>query len=277
MEPVDDRAVEDGWNTSKKTELGLGRLEDMPVVIVSRPDAPPLRPPAPPKPTAASPPPEPIARITPVGGTRIPEQPVVERVAPRRPEPAPAPAARSCPACGRALPDDAGLQLQVCPHCKKPLTADAEKDFEDAWGVAPKKAATQVKKTELGVGRLPMPQPEPSEGDTPQLARPRQPMPTAAAAPPDTPTPPVISRVDIDTAPVLERVDPEVPAPEPKQPELPKKPGTPLVVSRITPSRPRLPKVEDDPARTGGWWLVGVSYVVAASALGLAIYYRFIA
>jgi hypothetical protein len=54
------------------------------------------------------------------------------------------------------------------------------------------------------------------------------------------------------------------------------KPGTPLEVRRVAATRPRLRNVgTPEPRRSGGMWIVIVAYIVAAVALGLTIYLRF--
>lgn len=52
--------------------------------------------------------------------------------------------------------------------------------------------------------------------------------------------------------------------------------ATPMQTARVVPQRPRLPK--STPAKkSGGAWVVVLVYVLSATALGFAIYERFLA
>lgn len=56
------------------------------------------------------------------------------------------------------------------------------------------------------------------------------------------------------------------------------RPGTPIHVRRVAPARPRVHVDHATKKTTGsGLWFVVLIYLVSAGALGLSIYYRFIA
>lgn len=73
---------------------------------------------------------------------------------------------------------------------------------------------------------------------------------------------------------VLVDLDAGKPKPEPR-------PGSPLHVRRVTPTRPRVDlgrrATEAEAQRTSGIWLVVLVYVICAAALAASIYYRFVA
>ncbi|MBI5479775.1 MAG: hypothetical protein HY906_13005 [Deltaproteobacteria bacterium] len=102
--------------------------------------------------------------------------------------------ARTCPACLRELPPRPGLAYQVCPHCKAPLTRDAQQGFDGGWDAALEaKPAPAPARTRLGIAQEELKDLlTPEEGarlEASRRAAPAAPPPalaetTAAAAPP---------------------------------------------------------------------------------------------
>lgn len=63
--------------------------------------------------------------------------------------------ARICPSCRKVVEPRAGMAALLCPHCKKPLTAEGRREFEESWDAEPPAAgsAGPPPRTQLGIAQ----------------------------------------------------------------------------------------------------------------------------